>query len=531
MKNKINILIIVCLSFLLTYKVMKTGMWSVQDDLHIFRLSEFDLCLQSGQIPCRYSPNSALGFGSPVFNFYPPITYVAAEIFHLASFSFINSIKIIYLLPLFFGPIFIYLFASIFWGSTGALISAFVFATAPYQALNIFVRGAIAENFALNLIPIIFYFFAKKNQKLTIIFLSLLFLTHQLTTLIALSLLILFSIYQKTNKQLAVILMWSLGLSTFFLLPSIFEKNLTTNFMMTQGYFNFIIHFVTLKQLFVDRFWGYGASLWGPIDNMSFQIGYLQWLLPIIASLISFKHNSKYKYLIIFSTALGLFFAFLTHNKSTFVWQSLPFMAYFQFPWRFLGGIILCFAFVSGSIILFIPKKLNKIFTVLILLILIVLNYNYFKTDQWSNLTDNQKLSGNNLIAQQGAGLTDFYPKFSINTPTIDNTYTIQTISGITSDISFTKNSTNAFGQIKVIGNNATINLPIAYFPKMELRLDTKKILYRIEPDLGLIQFDIPSGIHHFNLQIVNTRVRTISNYISTLFLFGFIIKLIRVKK
>lgn len=534
MKNKLYIIIIFCVSLLLTYKTFKTGMWSVQDDLHIFRLSEYDLCLKSGQIPCRYSPNSALGFGSPVFNFYPPVTYTIAEILHKIGFSFIDSIKIVYLLPLFFGPVFMYLFSSTFFGINGGLVSAIIFATAPYQALNTFVRGAIAENFALNLIPIILYFYAKKHHKLTILFITILFLTHQLATLIAVSLLIIFSVYNKSFKQLIKYLIWSIGLSSFCLIPSILEKNLTTNYLMTQGYFNYIIHFATLKQLFIDRFWGFGASLWGPIDDMSFQIGYIQWLLPaliIILATLS-RRQAREKRLLIFGVfILGIIFAFLTHNKSTFIWQLLPFMPYFQFPWRFLGGVILCYSFISGAIIIFIPKKFQTIFLFTIITTSIALSLNYFKYDQWSLLSDSQKLSDNNLIAQQGAGLTDFYPKYSTNFPNVNTPYTIDTINGIISDISFTKNSSIAYGQLNVLSESATINLPIAFFPKMELRLDTQKISYRIEPELGLIQFDVPQGTHHFNLQFKNTPIRTISNYISLLFLFAFIIKIIRESK
>jgi len=529
MKNKIYILIIFCVSLLLTYQLMRPGMWSVQDDLHIFRLSEYDLCLKSGQIPCRYSPHSALGFGSPVFNFYPPVTYTLAEVFHLIGFSFIDSTKIIYIAPLFFGPLFMYLFASTFFGPTGGLLSALIFVTAPYQALNLYVRGALAESFALNLIPIIFYFSIKKRQNLTILFLTILFLTHQLTTLYAVGLLILFNL--KSLKSFLIILVWSLGLSSFFLLPSFFEKNLTTNYLMTQGYFSYIIHFATLKQLFIDRFWGYGASLWGPKDDMSFQIGWLQWFLPLITLILVFYKQYKHRFLILIVFLLGLFFAFLTHNKSTFIWQLLPFMAYFQFPWRFLGAIILCFSFISGAVILFITPKFKNVFVGLILVTLLILNFNYFKFDQWQNINDQQKLSGANLIAQQGAGLIDFYPKFGDKLPTVETPYTIQTLSGVVSDISFTKNSQIAYGQITVNSDSATINLPSSYFPKMELRLDTQKISYRIDPEFGFVQFDIPAGTHSFYLRFLDTPIRTLSNYISLLCLSAFIIKLIRESK
>jgi len=528
MKNKIYLSIILLTSLLLTYKLFAPGMWSVQDDLHIFRLSEYDLCLKSGQFPCRYSPNSALGFGSPIFNFYPPATYLFADIFHNLGFSFINSTKIIYILPLFFGPIFMYLLASTFFGLNGGLISALVFVFAPYQAVNLLVRGALAENFALNLVPVIFYFFVKKKQKTTIVFLTILLLTHQLTTLYAILLLITYSLITKSFKKLATIGIWSFLLAAFFLIPSLFEKNLTTNYLMTQGYFNYIIHFATISQLFIDRSWGFGASLWGPKDDMSFQIGYLQWAIPLISLIIAFYKKSRYRLSILVVCILALFFAFLTHNKSTFIWQLLPFMAYFQFPWRFLGAIILCFSFISGSIILFVPQKFKIYFIGLIFIILVFLNFNYFNFDQWSNLNDQQKLSGNNLIAQEGAGLTDFYPKFSDKFPTVETPAIIQTISGNTSDISFYKNSQIAYGQIKVQNETATINLPIAYFPKMELRLDTQKISYRIDPILGQIQFDVPQGQHHFYLRFMDTPIRILANYISLLFIIAFIIKIIR---
>lgn len=108
---------------------------------------------------------------------------------------------------------------------------------------------------------------------------------------------------------------------------------------------------------------------------------------------------------------------------------------------------------------------------------------------------------------------------------------TIQVVSGEVSNIVFTPNPSDAHGQLNVLSDNATINLPIIYVPKMMLRLDTQRTPYRVEPISGLIQFDLPSGNHHFNLQLQNTSIRTISNYISLLFLFAFIIKAIRVKK
>ena len=59
-------------------------------------------------------------------------------------------------------------------------------------------------------------------------------------------------------------------LSGFYLLPVIFESYLVTVGQTTQNYYNYRIHFTTLYQLFISRFWGYGGSTWGPNDTMSF---------------------------------------------------------------------------------------------------------------------------------------------------------------------------------------------------------------------------------------------------------------------
>jgi hypothetical protein len=498
----------------------------MQDDLHLFRLSEFDLCLKSGQIPCRYSPNSALGYGSPVFNFYPPLSYALAEVFHLLGFSLINSLKIIFIFPLFFGPLFFYFFTKKFFGTNGGLVSTVLFALAPYQAVNLYVRGALAENLALNLIPVIFFYFYQKKTKTTIVLLCCLLLTHQLATFYCLPLLFIFSIFQKKFKYFLQTLTWSLLLCTFFLLPSVFEKNLTTNITMTQGYFNYINHFTTLYQLFINRFWGYGASLWGPQDDMSFQVGLVQWLLPLLAIFLIFRKNQTHRKPVITTALLGLFFLFLTHNKSTFIWQLFPIMAYFQFPWRFLGPALLCLCFVSGSL------RPNKLFLILIILFTYLLDFSYFHEDIWfSHLSGSQKLSGENLISQQGAGLKDFYPKYSLEFPQPPPVNLPIIIDGSVTEASLNKTSIVFSGNINVDSIRATVNLPIAYFPKMELRLDGQKTPYRIEPILGLIQFDLPFGLHYFYLRFSDTPIRTLANYISILALFAFIIKIIRDQK
>jgi len=550
MKSKKNIILLICLfliSIITFYRLLQPGYPSMMDDMHVFRLDQFDKCLKDGQIPCRFIQDGGMGYGYPLFNYYSPLVYSIAELFHLTGFSLIVSLKITFALCHIIGIFGMYFFASLFWGELGGFISAVVFLLAPYQATDSFVRGAIAELLAINIIPWVFYFLTKfinsnKNKLLLIFSLSALLLSHNLISLAIAPILIVYSLFLlfknkklnfKSILKLAIPVLYSIGLTSFFLLPAIFEKNLVTVDTMTQGYFSYIIHFATLNQLFISRFWGFGASLWGPIDDMAFSIGLTQWVLPLISIIfltiktfqkktsLSSRRSSLEEEVVQNIGPVGLFFfiflfsVFLTHNKSTFIWKLIPIMAFYQFPWRFLSIAIFAASFVAGSVILLInKKKLQIIAVILISITTILLNFSYFKEDIWySNLTDSQKLSANEILAQSGAGLKDYWPKYGQNFPTsFAPNYPSVSENTI---VSYYSKKSNRVTLTAFVKSEGKISLPLVYFPNWELYIDGQKSDFEINQDLGLIEFNLNSGQHSILLKLRNTPIRTISNLIS----------------
>lgn len=501
----------------------------MMDDMQVFRLDQLDKCLKDGQIPCRFIQDGGMGYGYPLFNYYSPLAYGIAESFHLLGFSLINSLKITFASYHLIGAFGMFFFASLFWGNLGAFISAVIFLLAPYQATDSFVRGAISESLAINIIPWIFYFLtnfinSNKNKFLLIISLSALFLSHNLISLAIAPILLIYSLFIliknknfnfKSIFKLSIPVLISIGISSFFLLPAIFEKNLVTVDTMTQGYFNYINHFATLNQLFISRFWGFGASLWGPLDDMAFQIGLIQWLLPIIAIFfLFFKKNKQHLTISLLFFIVFLFSAFLTHNKSTFIWQSLPFMSFYQFPWRFLSIAIIGASFVAGSIILLINKKHQILAVIIISLTTILLNFSYFKEDIWfANLTDSQKLSSKELAIQSGAGLKDYWPKYGQNFPT-NFAPEKPIVSNDTIITNYIKKS-NKLTLTAITKSNTKITLPLVYFPNWQLFIDNQKSDFEINQDLGLIEFNITPGNHSILLKFTDTPIRTMANLIS----------------
>ena len=69
-----------------------------------------------------------------------------------------------------FAGVSMYYLARQFWGEAGGIISALYYTYSPYHALNLYVRGAVAELFAFAFIPLAFYGLWKvyKTQKMVL---------------------------------------------------------------------------------------------------------------------------------------------------------------------------------------------------------------------------------------------------------------------------------------------------------------------------------------------------------------------------
>lgn len=515
MKKYFSFLIILILSFFTFYRLLRSGFWSMQDDMHVFRLQQLDLCFEDGQIPCRYIPDGGFGYGYPLFNYYSPFVYYFAQNFHLLGFSLINSLKITFLLSNLTAVLGMFLLSSHFWGNSGAIIATTLFVFAPYRATDFYVRGALAEFTALNLLPLLFWSYLQPISLITVIVTTIFLLSHNLFALTAIPLLILFILLRKRFNKI-ILLLASLSLSAFFLVPAILEKNLVTVATMTQGYFDYKAHFTTLAQLFLDRSWGFGASLWGPKDDMSFQVGIVHWLIPLLLFIFTFIKPNKFKLLnlIRLCLILGLFFLFLTHNKSSFIWQLLPFMPYFQFPWRFIGFAVFFFSFASGAVIQFFSNK-KLIFSLLTAILIVLLNFNYFKEDIWyPGLTDQQKLSPSEIIRQSGAGLKDYWPVYGQTYPKSYAPYLPQSAQPI-KIISYTKKSNLLKAEIESELPNTVVTFPLVNFPDWLLTINHNFAQYSLQPELGLIQVTLQPGYNYIELNLTNSPVRLISNAVS----------------
>lgn len=551
------------LTFILTipafFFLLKPGYYNMHDDMQMIRQLELEKCLTDGQIPCRWTPDLGYGYGYPLFNFYPPMPYIVGQVYRTFGFSFVNSVKATAITQIALSAAFMFILAASIFGPVGGFIASLFYTYAPYHALNIYVRGAMNEAWAAVFFPLVFYFSRKlvlEKKKRFIVGLAASFagilLSHNpmaLTFTPILFLWVLFWILSqflfKTKKisflnfiksqirtviQLVVSGVFAAGLTAFFTLPVLFETKYVQINTMFEGYYHFSVHFATLYQLFISNFWGDGASVWGPNDDMSFMVGYLHWIIPaIILGFITFtviksrkkikKIDSKY-WLLALTTLMALFTVFMTHNKSTFIWLLFPTIQKIQFPWRFLNHSAFLFSFSAAGIVLILDKFFSKKSTFMgigLAILLIVLNVSHFTPIHYGPITDEQKFSGKAWINQVTSGIYDYLPntaRIAAQGPAkdfVDEVSPSETAYTITNG---QKGSDWSLFDLN-LNQNSTITLAQLAFPEFVVTDNGQKIDYQIEPELGRIVVDLSAGNHQIFVKFTNTSIRTVSNFIS----------------
>lgn len=530
--------------------------FNMHDDMQMIRQLEIEKCLQDGQIPCRWTPDLGYGYGYPLFNFYPPMPYIIGQFFRILGFSFVAAIKATAITQILLSAIFMYLLAASVFGPIGGFISSLFYTYAPYHALNIFVRGAMNEAWAAVFFPLIFYFSRRlvleKNTKnligLSVSFSGLL-LSHNpmaLTFTPILFLWVVFWMFYKykgpfltfIKRQLSLIIklvlsgLLATGLVAFYTFPVLLETKLVQINTMFEGYYHFSVHFAGLFQLFISNFWGDGASVWGPNDDMSFMVGYLHWIIPVlIFSFVVFlifknRKNKKYKkidyrfYLLGLTVLAGFGTVFMTHNKSTFIWLLLPIIQKIQFPWRFLNHSVFLLSLTAGGLILvlesLLPKK-KEILSIILGISVLALNLSYFTPIHFGPITDEQKFSGKAWINQVTSGIYDYLPntaEIAPQGPAKDFVDEIEPAESFYTVSDGKRGSDWMYFNLHLSRDSKVILSQLA-FPTFQVTVNNAPVTTEIEPKLGRLVINLPSGDHQIMVKLINTPIRTISNYIS----------------
>ncbi len=335
-------------------------------DMHLARLANLNLAFHDHHFPFRWARNLNHEFGMPIFNFYYYLLELLAFIPMKAGLTIEQSLKLVTIVS--------YLGAAVVWfihllprfGRKAALAAGIFSLTAIYPLAVIMIRGALGETLAYFLLAVNLYllnlFINRPNRwryLLVVIGLAMFLLSHNITAIFGVPLLLVYAAFLLWGKAKKVWLMTalafinSIGLTLFFWLPLLLEREFTY-FDSIQTGNELFKHFPTFGQLIYMK-WGFGSSLPGPNDTMSFTLGPVQWLLVVLAA-VGLAVKKKFNRLDWFFLLGFAGFVWLLLPLSSWFWKLIPALNFVQFPWRLVLFLTLFGSYLSAVAAKFYPK-------------------------------------------------------------------------------------------------------------------------------------------------------------------------------
>lgn len=549
LKQFLPIIFVFFLSLVSIIPFFHSGFFPIHDNTQVQRVFEMTKSLQGGMFPVRWVADLGFGYGYPVFNFYAPFAYYVGSVINILGFNALFSTKLMMALGVLLSGISMYFLAKEIWGKFGGIISALLYVFVPYHAVDIYVRGDVAEFWAYAFIPLVFYALLKihktgKSRFIVVGALSYaaLVVSHNLTALMATPFILIFMGLlflgnKKSGKNLLITLILGLLVSSFYWLPALLEINYTNVLSQVGGGADYKSNFVCLAQLWSSP-WGFGGSVKGCVDGLSFMIGKLH-ILMLLVSIVFFglgwylkKVEKKKGVLLIYFLLALLFSVFLTLGFSKFLWDLLKPMALFQYPWRFLVMVDFFISLIAGSafycwLAVFKNKWINILILIALSLIIVIFNGKYFAAQKYLSVSSKDFTNDYFLEFRTSQISSEYMPKnFSAPKSYSQIPKGITVVLGKVTVVSQSK-STGKYSIHYVAGSVSKIIVPIAYFPAWRVSLDGNNYSYSVKNNGFLVT--LPKGDHLLVFDFRQTNVELLADILSlsgvALLVIGIILK------
>lgn len=545
----VSVAILIIFQLPLIQPLFNHGNFPTHDgNFHIIRIFEYFQSLKYGQFPPRLASGLLQDYSYPIFVFYPPLTYFLGASLIFLGFNVLIATKLLYILGFLMGSIGIFFLLRTFIGNLPALIGSLIYSLIPFRAVEVYVRGDLAEFLAYSFFPWLlwanFKFLNETKNILNIcllsFFITILALLHNLSTFIYSLFLIPLNLYylfvfrrmEKINiiKGLFLSVFLALLLSTFYWVPLIVElRFVRINQLAAYPYSDY---FLTFQQLWQSK-WGYAFPL--EKDAMSLQLGQILLIISLLTTVFNIFIKTKYRGFIYFLAITSVFSIALETRLTKFIWENIQILHFFQFPWRFhilntfCATLLVGFFFYLLMQIKLYNSKLGKILLVSLAGFFIYLSFResfqFFKPKSYS--TD-----------FLGASTTTWHDEYlPIWVKTIPQEYTPQKIAA--SSQSTTINSQN-WGYNKksfniTNGEDEKIRIAQIYYPGWEAYVNNKIIPISYDNDIGLMEIELPKGTNDVSFIFQRTWWRWLADITSivsiAIFSFFILISIINKRK
>ena len=530
---------------------------------HLSYLRIFTDALSQGQFPVRWIEWVTPGQNQPLFSYYQPFLYYLGSIPHFLGFDILNSLYLTVLSMWLFSGFIVFLFVkNITKSNLAGIVSSCLYIFAPYHILDVFVRAAYPESIALAFAPGMFWAierFISTERKIYLPLLSFFtaatFISHPPTLLMFGVPLFLYLLFISTNKfKFGIDLKLSVkklvyvfisfilagGLSSFFAIPALLQQNLTKASTLNAGYLDFHNHFVCLTQLFWSG-WGYGTSQAGCNDQLSFQLGIINWIvifsvIGILAYYAYKKTSHRFNIDAIFWIIIAFFGMYMTLSFSLAFWEGTPYLPFLQFPWRFLSVAIFASSILSGIMFKYLKKESHKLILFIVFMIATpLLSYQYLQPaaflDKGYFAQDSQNFYRGTAKGQGGTAEMGYFPQNMDvlpepgKVPESEIALSSQKATGkiIKDTFTYKEFSINSSSPIQA-------ELYIHFFPGWKFYINGSEVKPNTSNIYDFVFLDIPAGNSNVTASFTDTPLVSLSNlitllsiilFVSSIFVFG----------
>jgi len=523
-----------------------SGFFPIHDSVQVTRVFEMAKSLSSGMFPVRWVADLGYGYGYPLFNFYSVPPYYMGGVLVLIGLSALFATKVVFVFAIILSGVSMYFFVKQFFGNLPALVSSLVYLYFPYHAVNIYVRGDLAELFAYAFLPLVFLFLFKLHYlyreksvegKRAVFYilglslsLALVVISHNLSffilMLFVVPLMVVSFLISSSRKYLAFVYISSLSLafllSSFYAIPAVLEMGYTNVLSQVGGGAHYPDHFVCIGQLW-DSVWGFGGSTKGCLDGMSFRLGKVNIVFSIFSLAIYLFWYRKFKKtrFIINTSFLFLFVStFMILPYSLFIWKLIPFVDFLQFPWRFLNisGFFVSvtlgiFVFLISSIIKESLKYLTVVFVALIILSTFYTNTKLFTFQQQLFLDSNYFTSTENIKNIFSKISDEYLPSSFENKAPAREGGLIMVEVGKVDVLGFDDKRFNRLNIEIDAKTNSSFFVNRTFFPSWKTYVNGEKT-NTFEKD-GKVYFSLPKGEYSIDLILSETKIEIVANILS----------------
>ncbi len=502
---------------------------------YVPRLVEFHENIRHGILLPRWAPDLSAGNGQPFFLFAPPLLYYISEVFYLIGFDAVRALNAACVVIVLASAGSMFLLGRYLFGKAGGWLAATATIYAPYFLVDLFVRRALAEFVAFPCFALALYgftrFAAERRGRFLVLgavayaavifshFPAALLFSPVLGTWIG------FQAWRHRARRSSWLSLLEqgagvglgLGLAAAIWLPTLAEMQFTRVDSLLEGYLLYSNHFVYPQQL-VWSAWGYGLSLPGYDDEMSFSLG---WNILLLIGLAwfwarrwpGFQARAEMRYFAMIS--LGL--CALMLPGAVWLWDTLPLLEYVEFPWRLLSPVTVCLALLVAPLGLVLTRARNSRWWLAgAITVLILPSLSFLKPERYLNLELEDWTP--NAIAQRGIAVTTRreYEPMWVEETQVWSSERIREIDG-TAEILLGERTPVSWSATIRTAADTELEVATSFFPGWELTRDGEPLPVQIAEGSGLIRFQLPAGEHQVRGRFVRTRVRWIGEGLSLL--------------